>query len=113
MNIDASRTAFTITGVNIHPSIGKGRMDVHPGDGDCRGVRGEGFVLDLATRHPVERVRDHRADLRRFEVLDAVADFLVAGEDDPHRPVRDRRVLRQDSGHLHDDREPGLVVGPE
>src|SRR5262249_52395568 len=54
-----------------------------------------------------------RAKRRQIDVIDAVADFLVAGEEDAHRSVRDFWLLPEMSGQFHDHGQARLVVGAQ
>ena len=62
--------------------------------------------------HPlaVERVAAHGVQLLQVEMIDAVADLLIAREANTHRAVRQLRVGEQVRGRLHDDRNAGLVI---
>ena len=46
-------------------------------------------------------------------MIDAVADFLIAGEADADRAVRHFRMRRQILRRFHDDGDAGLVVGAQ
>ncbi len=72
-----------------HAALADRRVNVDAGDGDGRQVGGEGLAVDLALAAAVERVGDVGAEFLQIDVIDAVADLLVAGEADADRPVRD------------------------
>ena len=61
-------------------------MDVDARDRDDGQVRRKRFAFDLACAAAVERVADGGAELLQVEVIDAVADLLIAGEADADRP---------------------------
>ena len=88
-------------------------MDVHAADGDDGQVGREGFHVDLVGPLAVERVADRGGDLRRAEMVDALADLLVAGEAHPHRSVAELGMLDEPRGGLHDGGHAGLVVGAQ
>ena len=66
-----------------------------PCDRHRRQVGGERLAVDLAGAAAVERVGDVGAELLQVDVIDAVADLLVAGEADADRAVRNLRMRRQ------------------
>ena len=78
-------------------------MDVDAGDLDHGEVGGERFHVDLADAAAVQGVADHGAELLQVDVIDAVADLLIAGEADADRAVRNFGLGHQLSGGLHDD----------
>ena len=82
-NSPARRTALT-----IRPLAMAGWM-LTPRDRHHGQVGGERLAVDLAGAAAVERVADHGAELLQIDVIDAVADLLVAGEADADRAVRD------------------------
>src|SRR5262249_53734362 len=89
------------------------RMDVRSMDRHRGRVGRERLVIDLAGTGAVERVAADRAQLLQVNVIDAVADLLVAGETDTHRPARQPGRLKQTLRRLHDHRHAGLVVAAE
>ena len=76
-----------------HASLADRRVDVHAVDGDNRQVGRKRLDVDLAAAVAVERVANRRADLLQIELIDAVADLLVAGEADSHRAMRNLGML--------------------
>src|SRR5205823_14008446 len=89
------------------------RVTITTANAHERLVGGKGLRFDLSLSHSVERVADDGADLFRMSMIDAVADLLVAGEDNADRPVWNLWVLQQVRRRLHDDGHAGLVVGAE
>ena len=75
-------------------------MDVDAARRDDRQVGGKRFDVDLACAAAVERVADDGAELLQIDVIDAVADLLVAGEADADRAVRDLADARPACGQL-------------
>src|SRR5262245_50692353 len=88
-------------------------MNVDAGDRDDGEVGGKGFRVDLPGAAAVERVADAGAESGQVEMIDTVADLLVAREADADRPVRNLRMGLQKRGGLDDDGDARLVVGPE
>ena len=88
-------------------------MDVDPGDGHNRQVGGKSLAVDLPLPDAVQGVGNMCAQLLQVQVIDAVADFFVAGETDADRPMTNYRMSRQVSGRFHDDRDAGFVVAAQ
>ena len=86
-----------------HAALGDRRVDVDAADRHDGQVGGERLAVDLARAAAVERVADHGAEFLQIDVIDAVADLLVAGEADADRAVRHFRTGQQLRGRLHDD----------
>ena len=86
-------------------------MDVHAADRHDGLIGRERLDVDFAACVAVERVANGRADRFQIELIDAVADLLVAGEADSHRAVSNLGVFNEPGGGFHDDGHPGLVVG--
>ncbi len=82
--------------------------DGHPGQ-----VGRERLDVDFVAPLAVERVTDVGAQLGQVDVIDAVADFLIAGEADPQQSVLDLRMLLEVGRGLHDHGQPRLVVGAQ
>ena len=88
-------------------------MDVDAANCHCGQVGGEGFHVDQVAAHAVERIAGDGADFRQIEVIDAVADLLVAGEANSQRPMLDLRMFAEPIDGFHDDGHARLVVGPQ
>jgi len=73
----------------------------------------EGFVLDIAGGLTVDRVGEIGAELFQVNLVDAAADFLVRGEQDPDRAVLDMRIAKHEQCRIHDFGDARLVVGAE
>ena len=96
-----------------HPSLADARMDVDAADRDDGEVGGERLGVDRAPAGAVEGVAADGADPRHVEVPRAAADLLVAGEDEPDRPVGHLPAVHEPGGGRHDHRHARLVVGAE
>ncbi len=88
-------------------------MDIDPPHGHGGQIGRKGFDVDLVAPLAVERVTDVGPQLGQVDVIDAAADFLVAGEADPQQAVLDLRMLLQVGGRFHDHGQARLVVGAQ
>ena len=80
---------------------------------DDRQVGRKRLRIDLARAVAVKRVRTNGPELFDVQLVHAVADFLVAGKADPDRAAFNFGMRNQVCGGGHDDRDTGLVVGPQ
>jgi type IV pilus assembly protein PilM len=76
---------------------------------EAQAAESEQFAPQLAAA--VERVANHGAELLKIDVIDAVADLLVAGETNANRSVLDFRMSEQVFRRFHNYCNTGLVIG--
>src|SRR5688572_22983513 len=88
-------------------------MNVDAADGDDGQIGGESLDIDFARAAAVERVTDVRSELFQIDMVDAMADFFVAGKENANGAVQELRMLDEMMSELHDDGDAGLVVGAE
>ena len=67
-----------------HSPLGDRRMNIHAADCHCRQIGGECFDIDFAGAAAIERIANRRTELLEIDVVDSVADFLIASEAQPH-----------------------------
>ena len=80
-----------------HPPLGDRRMDVHAADRHRRQIGRKCFHVELAGAAAIERVANRRPELGDIDMIDAVADFLVAREANFDRRPRQLPDARPDA----------------
>ncbi len=88
-------------------------MRIDSGNGDRRQVRGEGFAFNRTHAAAIEGVADHGSQHSQGQMVDAAADFLIAGETEADGSVWNFGMSRQIRRRFHDDSDAGLVVTAE
>lgn len=85
-------------------------MNVDAADGDDGQVRGKGLAIDFSLAAAVQRICHLRPEFLQVDVVDAVADLLVARETNAHRPMRQLWMTDQVLGKFHDHCHAGFVI---
>ncbi len=88
-------------------------MDVDAADRHHGQIGGESFAVDFALSAAIERVTGDGAEFLQIDVIDTVADLLIAGEADADRSMRQFRPSHQLRRRLHNDGHARLVVGAQ
>src|SRR5690606_23383261 len=87
-----SEFASGATGVN-HLSLGDRGMNIHTSKKNGRLICGESLDVDFIRSRAVECIGDVRRKLLKVDVVNAVADLFVAGEQEPDFSMRDARIF--------------------
>ena len=96
-----------------HAALGDRRMNVDSADGHRGQVGRERFHVNRVGSRSIQGIADVCGELLQVDMIHAVADFLIAREEDSHRSVWYFRMLGEVGRHLHDDGDAGLVVGAQ
>ena len=88
-------------------------MDGNAGESDGGGIRREGFIFDLAEFSAIECIGPIDGQIGRQAFVDAAADFLIRGEGEADRAVRQVRMGQEVAGGGHQDGDTRLVIGPQ